>query len=385
MPRTALVLTGGGARAAYQVGLLRAIAQRFPDWHCDLFCGVSAGAINASYLAVRAGSFGEATDELAELWRELRPEKVFDPELRLLARAAGSLAKRFLPWRAAPERQQVGLVDTDPLRRLLHDALGAAPDGSLPALRRNLETGRLHALSLTSIDWATGRSVVWVGGDHVTLWRRPSRESRHADISVSHILASSALPFLFPAIQIDDSWHGDGGVRLVYPLAPAIHMGAERILAVSTRYRPPGERDPDTVGYPPPAQLAGVLMNAVFLDQLDQDAERLREVNRLLDGQPRPEHDLRPIDLAFIRPSVDLGRLAGEFRLQLPTSVRGVMRALGTRQTASPDILSMLMFQRDYVTRLMEIGAADAETHMGEIESLLEDSTAARAPDAQGE
>ncbi|REJ74084.1 MAG: patatin [Acidobacteria bacterium] len=372
MPRTALVLTGGGARAAYQVGLLRAVARRFPDWQCDLFCGVSAGAINATYLAVRAGHFGAATEELCDLWTGLTPASVFDPQLGITLRSAARLLKRFLPWRTRPpQRSAEGLVDTAPLRRLLGEALGALPDGSIPALRANLEAGLLHALSLTTIDWATGRSVTWVDAKEIELWRRPSRESRRSHVTVDHVLASSALPFLFPAVEIGDSWHGDGGVRLVYPLAPAVHMGADRILAVSTRYRPPGERDPDTVGYPPPAQLAGVLMNAVFLDQLDQDAERLREINLLLRGAVDEETQLRPIDLVFIRPSRDLGRLAGEFEPELPASMRTVLRGLGTRQTASPDILSMIMFQRDYVERLIEIGEADAEKHAGELEMLL--------------
>jgi predicted acylesterase/phospholipase RssA len=165
---------------------------------------------------------------------------------------------------------------------------------------------KLRAIALTTLDWATGRTVTWVEGDHVQMWTRPQRESRRCRITVEHVMASASLPLLFPAVALDGSWHGDGGVRLAFPLAPAIHLGADRILAISTRHAPAGgRRSPDTVGYPPPAQFAGILLNSIFLDQLDQDAMRLERINQLLPAASQEaRRDLRPVRIHIVRPSL---------------------------------------------------------------------------------
>jgi NTE family protein len=173
-------------------------------------------------------------------------------------------------------------------------------------------------------------------------------------------------------------WYGDGGVRLAAPLSPALHLGANRILAISTRYdRTQVESDaPNVVGYPPPAQVLGVLLNAVFLDLVDQDAVRLERLNHLLEELPPDKREgMRPVDLLVVRPSRDLGRLAAEFEPQLPKAFRFMTRGLGTRETKSPDLLSMLMFQPDYIARLIEIGEADAETRRDQIVRLMETVT----------
>jgi NTE family protein len=189
-------------------------------------------------------------------------------------------------------------------------------------------------------------------------------------------MASAALPLLFPAVQLGKAWYGDGGIRLTAPLSPALHLGARRIMAISTRYhRTPAEEDtPNIYGYPPPAQVAGVLLNAVFLDLLDNDALRLERLNRLLESLP-PEHryGLEPVKLLVLRPSQDLGKLAGRFEARLPRSFRFLTRGLGTRETESPDVLSLILFQPDYVRALIEVGEADAEARAEEIEAFLTD------------
>ena len=187
-------------------------------------------------------------------------------------------------------------------------------------------------------------------------------------------MASAALPLLFPAVQIGNAWYGDGGIRLTAPLSPALHLGAQRILAISTRYERSQQdwEDAKIAGYPPPAQVAGVLLNAVFLDQLDNDALRLERLNRLLEAIPEIErHGLRPIKLLVLRPSRDLGKLSSEFEAQLPKALRFLTRGLGTRETKSPDVLSLILFQPDYLRALMEIGEADAEKHSEEIRAFL--------------
>jgi len=187
-------------------------------------------------------------------------------------------------------------------------------------------------------------------------------------------MASTALPLLFPAVQLENAWYGDGGIRLAAPLSPVLHLGARRVLAISTRYeKGPDEADETAIhGYPPPAQVAGVLLNSIFLDLLDNDALRLERLNQLLAMLP-PEHraGLEPVKLLVLRPSQDLGKLASQFEAQLPRSFRFLTRGLGTRETKSPDILSFVLFQPDYLRTLMEIGEADADARIEEIANFL--------------
>jgi NTE family protein len=186
-------------------------------------------------------------------------------------------------------------------------------------------------------------------------------------------MASSALPIFFPAVPIGGEWYGDGGIRLAAPLSPALHMGARRLLAVSTRRLRYGEQARrDTRGYPAPAQVIGVLMNSIFLDLIDQDAFRLERLNRLLERVSEEQRmGMEVVKLIVLRPSQDLGRLAREHEPQLPGAFRFLTRGLGTRETRSPDMLSMLMFQSDYIRRLMEMGEADAEARADELAGFL--------------
>lgn len=367
--RLALVLTGGGARAAYQVGLLRWLGRRAPELRFDIITGVSAGAINACYLAGHAGDLAFAATALTDIWAALEPERVFRVDTRsLLSRTAG-WALRLLSGGAPIAPKPQSLVDASPLQTLLRQTLEADDEGRLAGIARNIASGRLHAIALTTLDWATGANVTWIQDHDVATWARPGREGRLATLTLDHVLASASLPMIFPAVRLGDSWHGDGGVRLTMPLAPALHLGADRILAISTRHAPHGgRRSPDTDGYPPPAQIAGVLFNAVFLDALDADATTCERLNRLLPtATAEARRSLRPIDLCVIRPSTDLGRLAAKFEWRLPGAFRFMTRGLGTRQTRSPDLLSLLLFQRDYVEALMEIGERDAEEHADDL------------------
>jgi len=372
-PRIGLVLTGGGARAAYQVGLVRHLAKRLPEFHFDVLTGVSAGAINASFLASHTGSAAEATEELMRTWLDLTPDHVFRDD-------GWSLGKMVLRWLlnlasgGLRYRPQVrGLVDTSPLGNHLANVLGVeASNGRvLPGIAKNLARGRLDAVAVTTVEWSTGQTVTWVQGRDIETWERPKRRSERALLTLDHVLASASLPLIFPAVRIGDAWHGDGGVRLTSPLSPALHLGCDRLIAVSTRYEPLAPRAA-AAAYPPPAQFAGVLLNAVFLDQLDQDANRMELVNGLLARLPASERGpLRLVDLVLLRPSEDLGRLASRFEPRLPKAFRFMTRGLGTRDTKSPDLLSLLMFQPDYIRALIEVGERDAEARHGEIAKLL--------------
>jgi NTE family protein len=375
----ALVLSGGGARAAYQVGFLRHLASRYPNLAPGILTGVSAGGIIASRLASREGSFGEAIDELSVLWRGLRTDDVFRVDPGDLASRVTRWGVRLVSGGASGKPRARSLLDTAPLRDLLTRTLQPDGEGRLAAVVRNLAAGTLQALALTASSYTTGQSVTWVQsveGCGVMTWERPQRRSLgRGCLGVDHVMASSALPFFFPAVEIDGAWYGDGGIRLAAPLSPAIHLGAQKIIAISTRYpRTPEEaEEPAISGYPPPAQVAGVLLNAIFLDLLDADALRLEQLNALIDQLPQWRRDgFRHVDLLVLRPSQDLGRLANEFEADLPRTFRFLIRGLGSRETRSNDMLSLLMFQPDYIARVIELGEADARAKTGEIDAFIQ-------------
>jgi len=371
----ALVLGGGGARAAYQAGVLRCLARHRPELRFPIVTGVSAGAINATFLASFVGTPVEAAEVLTDLWGSLTVDNVFCASL-------WALAKNFFGWgcrltscglRLGPEPR--GLVDTEPLRRLLRSAVGDTGSG-IPGIARNIAAGALRGLALTTVDYGTGQSVVWMQGRDAEPWRKPQRLGIVTEIGVEHVMASAALPLFFPAVQLGDGWHGDGGIRLAPPFSPALKLGARRILAISTRYyRSQKEADrPAVRRYPPPAQILGQLLNAIFLDLFDEDALRIQRLNAIaacpVPGAPKP--NLHTVDTLVLRPSEDLGRLAADFEPRLPRAFRFATRGLGTRETESPDALSLIMFQSDYTRRLMKLGEADAEARCEEINAFLD-------------
>jgi NTE family protein len=375
-PDLALMFSGGGARAAYQVGFLRLLAREFPDIVPGILTGVSAGGINAAYLAARQEPFPDKVEALAAIWGDIHIDNVFRVDLRDLASRTVRWGGRLLSGGKHPIPAARSLADTAPLHELLHRLL-AISGGEIAGIAESLRAGWLRAVALTASSYTTGQSMTWVQTreDHgIQTWERPQRKSIACALRVDHVVASSALPFFFPAVEVDGAWYGDGGIRLTAPLSPAVHLGARRIIAVSTRYaRSRAEADrPAVVGYPPPAQVAGVLYNAIFLDQLDSDALQLQQINRLIARLPETAREgLRPIQLLMLRPSIDLGRLANAYEPDLPRAFRFLTRGLGTRETRSNDMLSLVMFQTDYVKRLIELGEADAHEHLEDIRRFL--------------
>lgn len=357
-----LVMGGGGARAAYQVGFLRCLARRFPELRIPYLTGVSAGAINAVQLANHHGTFLQAVDELSQLWGRLTVEQVFEVSGFSLARNVVRWGRQLLSGGAGPVRAR-GLVDTAPLHRFLTEVLHAV-DGEITGIGYNLAREQLKAVAVSTASYTTGRSIVWFQGEGIEEWERPQRVSRRTTLTVDHVMASTALPLFFPAVKLGPDWYGDGGMRLTAPLSPVLHLGANRIIAVSTRYDRSSEEaeQPAVVGYPPPAQVVGVLMNSVFLDLLDTDALRMETINRLVDRLPPGSRGgLRKVKLFTLRPSRDLGALARDYEPRLPPSFRFMTRGLGTRQTRSSDALSLILFQPDYLNALMELGEEDAD------------------------
>ena len=371
----ALTLAGGGARGAYQVGFLRHLARHYPDFPVEIVTGVSAGAMNAVHLANHTGRFVDRVEDLTRAWSSLSVEKVFRVDaLSLLPRSLRWVLQLGLLGGRRHIAQSQGLVDTSPLRDFLYETLGTS-DGNLPGITKNLESGGLRAIAISTTHYASGSTVAFCQGREVQSWTRPQRHSVLRNLTVEHVMASAALPLFFPAIELVGQWFGDGSIRLHSPLAPAVHLGARKIVAVSTRSHagsrfrtplPPSD-------YPPPAQVLGVLFNSVFLDLLDQDALHLDRINRLLAAGARAHAgDLRPVELLVLRPSIELGAIASDYEPALPRVFRFLTRRLGTREARGRDVLSMLMFQSDFLVRIIELGEADAAARADEIAAFVE-------------
>jgi NTE family protein len=369
----ALMLSGGGARAAYQVGIVRHVSRAFPDFRFQILTGASAGAINAAFLAAYRGTLSEASEGLAGLWGALTFDQVFRADVGSLATNAIRWGTRLLSGGSSMAPRIKSLLDTAPLRQLLSTVMTTV-SGEVIGIGENIAAGRLQAIALSTLNYGTGQTVTWLQGRDIETWDRPTRRAARARIGVEHVMASAALPMLFPAVRLGSAWYGDGGVRLLAPLSPAIHLGADRVLAVSTRYgRTADEADRSAIrGYPPPAQVIGTVLNAIFLDVVEQDAMNLQRINRLVDRLP-PERRgaLRPVELLVMQPSEDFGKVAAEYQADLPKGLSFLTRGLGSHESSSADLLSLLLFHPDYLRRLVAIGERDAEAAHDRIAALL--------------
>jgi NTE family protein len=372
-PQLALVLSGGGARAAYQVGVLRGLAARFPEFRAPLLTGVSAGAINIAFLANHVGDWPHKLDDLMALWRRLEFDDVFRVDALAVIWRVTRIGLRLSVGLPPGVARAHSMVDTRPLREFLHRNL-ACDTGPLTGIAQNIAAGNLAAVALTALNYDTGETVTFVEGKAIEDWDRPLRKGRNIRMTVEHIMASAALPLLFSAIAIDNQWYGDGGIRLVAPLSPAVHLGADRLLVISTHYEmPPFCRfRKKTAGPPSPAVVLGALYDAVFLDQLDQDAQQIDRINDLLGKlQPQDRQGLREIHTVVIRPSEDIGALANHFEEQLPKAIRYFMRRFGSQEAEEQDLISTILFHRDYIEELLKLGERDADQHVEKIAKLL--------------
>jgi len=365
--RTALVLGGGGARAAYQAGVLCYVGEAFPKLAPSLLTGVSAGSINAAHLAADPAPWDNRTARLTSYWSELTMADVFEP------RSLWTLA-RAVAW-GTPSKKQT-LLDTAPLRAYLRERLPTNAHGLFTGVEDNLEAGRLDGLAISTSNYATLQTVTWVQGCEMRDWERPNRIGRRTKLGLDHVMASTALPMVFPAVRIGDAWYGDGGLRMLDPLAPAIHLGADRMFVISTRYersRAEANQAGRTAAYPSLFQMAGILANVLMLDVLEHDAAVLRRINRLVCRVPPEKRGrLRPVDLLVIRPSVDLGALAADYELEIGGAMGALMSAVQWRDDPPPDWLSMLLFEPAYLYRLLEIGYNDARRQHNRFDAFLE-------------
>lgn len=379
MPTNALILSGGGARASYQAGVLRAIADIMPDLEnpFPIICGTSAGAVNAVSLAAHPAGFHQAAIDLSDTWRGLEMHQVF--KTGWLALVGGSLKVAASVFNnGIGMHKPLGLLDNSPLREFLTSVI------PFHNIQKKIDAGILEALSVTALGYNSGESVTFFQGQpELRGWRRYRRVGTPDTITVDHLMASSAIPTIFPAQALKGEYFGDGAMRQMAPISPALHLGADRVFVIGVS----GNRNPAHWGKrgkipakhsPSMAQIIGQMFNSAFIDALEGDIEHLERVNALL-GLLGPERcdatgHLRPVDTMIISPSKELDKIAGRKIRKLPPPMRFFMRRTGaTARGGGSAAASYLLFTHEYCNELMDLGYQDAMWERDAIETFFKD------------
>ncbi|HVY05956.1 MAG TPA: patatin-like phospholipase family protein [Burkholderiales bacterium] len=368
--KTGLILTGGGARAAYQVGFLRAVSHMLPRGTPNPFqiiCGTSAGAINAAALASNATDFHRAVRQMLLIWKYFHVEHIYRSDVLgvfgtgmrwFMAMLMGGLGKN----------NPSSLLDNAPLSQLLRERL------DLSGIRRSIDAGALYALSITVSGYASGQSVSFFQSlPGIEGWQRARRIGIPEIIDYEHLLASSALPFIFPAVPLRREFFGDGSMRQIAPISPALHLGADRVVVIGVGRQTQSVPQRVTMaGYPSLAQIAGHALNSIFLDSLEVDIERLQRINntiRLIPREEREKHkmQLREVDVLVISPSEEIDRIAAHYAHELPRAIKFLLRGLGTSKNKGATLTSYLLFEPTYCRALISLGYKDTMARRDEI------------------
>lgn len=371
--KTALVLSGGGARGAYQIGVLSAIRESLgkSSRECpfDVLVGVSAGSINAGALAATADNYRLSTMVLERIWRNIKPDHVFRTDLRSLSTISMKWMKD-LSLGGVLGRTAQSLLDTSPLKKLL------AENFPFHRIESMIAAGYIEALAISATNISTTNSVTFVQDKgQFPLWKRFKRIAEKGHIGIDHLMASSAVPIFFPSVKVGDRYFADGCLRNVAPLSPAVHLGADKIFAINVRARE--KINEHTVPHKSQSDIGetvGVLMNAVFMDAIDMDIERLNRINEIIKFVPESEmkkHQWRPIKVMSISPSENIANIASECSHKIPYVVRYLLKGLGTEKTTN-NIASYILFDSEFCSRLIKLGYKDGMAQRDKIKEFFD-------------